>query len=184
MRGPRPTVFAPALAAISASSAAALGTGHNGDFQLLAVGRRCSRQQVPQGRTAALVAEQHKVILLKGAAHGPEVGQGQSYIRQNAPAALLGGFQRDAVVALVLLLFLFGGSYAVPAEEGHDVRRAQLHTVLDDLFQFVLFGIAHQQGDFHAGFGGAGIARLHRKFYALIPETGDSGGVFHGVAVA
>ena len=28
-----------------------------------------------QGRAAALVAEQHKVILVKGAAHGPEVRQ-------------------------------------------------------------------------------------------------------------
>ena len=61
---------------------------------------------------------------------------------------------------------------------------AQLHAVLDDLLQLVLLGVAGQQSDLHAGFGGAGIARLHRKFYALIPEAGDGGGVFHGIAVA
>ena len=89
---------------------AALGTGHDGDFQLFTIGGLCCGQQVAQGRAAALVAEQHKVVLCKGAAHGPEVCQRQGHIRQNAPAALLGGFHRNAVVALVLLLLFFGGA--------------------------------------------------------------------------
>ena len=37
----------------------------------------------------------------------------------------------------------------------------QFHAVLDDLLQLVLLGVAGQQSDLHAGFGGAGIARLH-----------------------
>ena len=61
---------------------------------------------------------------------------------------------------------------------------AQLHSVLDDLLQLVLLGITGQQGHFHAGFGGAGIARLHPELHALVPKAGDGGGVFHGVAVA
>ena len=61
---------------------------------------------------------------------------------------------------------------------------AQLHAVLDDLLQLVLFGITSQQSDLHAGFGGAGIARLHPELHALIAKAGDGGGVFHGVAVA
>ena len=61
---------------------------------------------------------------------------------------------------------------------------AQLHAVLDDLFQFVLLGVAGQQSDLHAGFGGAGIARLHPELHTLIAKAGDGGGVFHGVAVA
>ena len=112
MRGPRPTVLAPAFAAISGflGGKAALGSGHNGNFPLSAVGRRGLCQQLAQGRAAALVAEQHKVILVKGAAHGPEVRQRQGHIRQNAPAALLGGFRCNAVVALVLLLLFFLGA--------------------------------------------------------------------------
>ena len=60
----------------------------------------------------------------------------------------------------------------------------QLHAVLDDLLQLVLFGVTGQQGDLHAGLGGAGVARLYREFHAVIPEAGDGGGVFHGAAVA
>ena len=97
---------------------AALGSGHDGNFPLSAVGRRGLGQQLAHRRAAALVAEQHQVVLVKGAAHGPEVWQRQGYIRQHPPAALLGGFQRDAVVALVLLLLFFGGGHAIPAEKG------------------------------------------------------------------
>ena len=60
----------------------------------------------------------------------------------------------------------------------------QFHAVLDDLLQLVLFGVTGQQGDLHAGLGGAGVARLYREFHAVIPEAGDGGGVLHGVAVA
>ena len=159
MRGPRPTVLAPAFAAISASSAdkAALGTGHDGVFSVFSPSAGlCCGQQVAQGRAAALVAEQHKVVLCKGAAHGTKVCQRQGHIRQNAPAALLGGFHRNTVVALVLLLLFFGGRHAVPAEEGYDVGCAQLHAVLDDLLQLVLLGVAGQQSDLHAGFAALG----------------------------
>ena len=163
---------------------AALGSGHDGDLPLFAVGGCGLSQQLAHRRAAALVAEQHQVVLVKGAAHGPEVGQRQSHVRQHAPAALLGGFQRDAVVALVLLLLFFGGGHAIPAEEGHHMGGPQLHAVLDDLLQLVLLGITGQQGDLHAGLGGAGVARLYREFHAVIPEAGDGGGVFHGAAVA
>ena len=61
---------------------------------------------------------------------------------------------------------------------------AQLDTVADDLFQLVLLGIACKEGHFHAGFGGAGVARFHRELYGLRAEAGDDGGVFDGVAVA
>ena len=61
---------------------------------------------------------------------------------------------------------------------------AQLDTVADDLFQLVLLGIPREEGHFHAGFGGAGVARLHRELYGLRAEAGDNGGVFDGVAVA
>ena len=70
------------------------------------------------------------------------------------------------------------------AEEGHDVGCAQLHAVLDDLLQLVLLGVTGQQSDLHAGFGGAGIARLHPELHTLIAKAGDGGGVFHGIAVA
>ena len=113
----------------------------------------------------------------------PEIGQGQSHIRQHAPAALLGGLKGDAVVALVFLLLFFGGGHAVAAEERDKVGAAQLHAVFDDLFQFVLLGVARQQGDFHTGFGGAGVARFHAELHALVPEPGDGGGVLHSVAV-
>ena len=166
MRGPRPT-----------------GTGDEGNLQPLAVGRLCVCQQLAQGRAAQLVAEEHEIVPFQAAAEGPEVGQGQGDIRQHAPAALLGGFKSDAVVALVFLLLLFGGGHTVPAEEGHEVGAAQLHAVADDLFQLVLLGVTHEQGHFHAGFGGAGIARLHAELHRLRPEAGDGGGVFHGVAV-
>ena len=121
MRGPRPTVLAPALAAISASSAAKPPSAPvtMAIFRFFAVGGCGLGQQLAHRRAAALVAEQHQVVLVKGAAHGPEVGQRQGHVRQHAPAALLGGFQRDAVVALVLLLLFFGGGHAIPAEEGH-----------------------------------------------------------------
>lgn len=89
---------------------AALGTGHDGKAQLLPIGGLCLRQQLTQGCAAALVAEQHQIVLVKAAAHCPEVRQRQGYVRQNTPAALLGGFQRNAVVALVLLLFLLGAA--------------------------------------------------------------------------
>ena len=148
------------------------------------VGGLCISQQLAQGCAAALVAEQHQVVLVKAAAHRPKVRQRQGYVRQNAPAALLGGFQRNAVVALVLLLLLFGCSHAVAAEEGHDMRRAQLHPVLDDLFQLVLLGVARQQSHLHGGLGGAGVARLYGKIYPVLPKSGDGGGVLHGVAVA
>ena len=94
---------------------AALGTGHDGDFQFFTIGGLCCGQQVAQGRAAAFVAEQHKVVLCKGAAHGTKVCQRQGHIRQNAPAALLGGFHRNAVVALVLLLLFF---WAPPRSTG------------------------------------------------------------------
>ena len=94
---------------------AALGAGHDGKAQLLPVGGLCISQQLAQGCAASLVAEQHQIVLGKAAAHRPKVRQRQGYVRQNAPAALLGGFQRNAVVALVLLLFLFGCSHAVAA---------------------------------------------------------------------
>lgn len=61
---------------------------------------------------------------------------------------------------------------------------AQLHAVLDDLLQLVLLGVAGQQSDLHAGFGGAGIARLYPELHALVPKAGDGGSVFHGIAVA
>ena len=61
---------------------------------------------------------------------------------------------------------------------------AQLDAVADDLLQLVLLGVAHQQGNVHSGFGGAGIARLDGKLHRLVAEAGDGGGVFHGVAVA
>ena len=162
---------------------AALGTGDEGDLQPLAIGRLCVCQQLAQGCAAQLVAEEHEVVPFQTAAEGSEIGQGQGDIRQHAPAALFGGFKGDAVVALVFLLLLFGGGHAVPAEEGHKVGTAQLHTVADDLLQLVLLGVTHEQGHFHAGFGGAGIARLHAELHRLRPEAGDGGGVFHGVAV-
>ena len=120
MRGPRPTVLAPAFAAIFSflGGKAALGSGHNGNFPLSAVGRRGLCQQLAQGRAAALVAEQHKVILVKGAAHGPEVRQRQGHIRQNALAALLGGFCCNAVVALVLLLLFLGAATQYRLKKG------------------------------------------------------------------
>ena len=62
--------------------------------------------------------------------------------------------------------------------------RAQLHAVLDDLLQLILLGVARQQGDFHAGFGGAGIARLYAELHAVVAEAGDGRGVLHGIAVA
>ena len=63
---------------------------------------------------------------------------------------------------------------------------AQLDAVADDLLQLVLLGIAHKKGDFYAGFGGAGVARLHAELHRLrvLPKAGDGGGVLHGVAVA
>ena len=60
----------------------------------------------------------------------------------------------------------------------------QLYPVLDDLFQLVLFGVTGQQGDLHAGLGGAGVARLYGKIHPVLPKAGDGGGVLHGVAVA
>lgn len=89
---------------------AALCAGYDGKAQLLPVGGLCRSQQLAQGCAAALVAEQHKVVLVKAAAHRPKVRQRQGYVRQNAPAALLGGFQRNAVVALVLLLLFLGAA--------------------------------------------------------------------------
>ena len=82
---------------------AALGTGDDGDLRLFAVGGADIGQQLPQRGTAALVAEEHEVVPFQTAAEGPEIGQGQGDIRQHAPAALLGGFKGDAVVALVFL---------------------------------------------------------------------------------
>ena len=148
------------------------------------IGGLCLRQQLTQGCAAALVAEQRQIVLVKAAAHRPKVRQRQGYVRQNAPAALLGGFQRNAVVALILLLLFFGGGDAVAAEEGYDVGSAQLHPVLDDLFQLVLLGVARQQRHLHGGLGGAGVARLYGKIHPVLPKAGDGGGVLYGVAVA
>ena len=61
---------------------------------------------------------------------------------------------------------------------------AQLHPVLDDLFQLVLLGIARQQRHLHGGLGGAGVARLYGKIHPVLPKAGDGGGVLYGVAVA
>ena len=182
MRGPRPTVLAPALAAISASSAAKPPSAPV-MMAIFAVSGLGLRQQLAERFAAALIAEEHEVVPGKAAADRPEIGQGQSHIRQHAPAALLGGLKGDAVVALVFLLLFFGGGHAVAAEERDKVGAAQLHAVFDDLFQFVLLGVARQQGDFHTGFGGAGVARFHAELHALVPEPGDGGGVLHSVAV-
>ena len=153
-------------------------------FSFLAVGGLCLGQQLAKGCAAAFVAEEHEVVLSEAAADCAEVGQRQGYIRQHPPSALFGGLEGDAVVALVFLLLLLGGGHAVPAEEGDEVVTAQLDAVADDLLQLVLLGVAHQQGDVHSGFGGAGIARLDGKLHRLVAEAGDGGGVFHGVAVA
>ena len=64
------------------------------------------------------------------------------------------------------------------------MRRAQLHPVLDDLLQLVLFGVARQQRHLHGGLGGAGVARLYGKIHPVLPKAGDGGGVLYGVAVA
>ena len=103
MRGPRPTVFHTGIGGHFSlfHGKAALGTGDEGDLQPLAVGRLCVCQQLAQGSAAQLVAEEHEVVPFQTAAEGPEVGQWQGDIRQHAPAALLGGFKGDAVVALV-----------------------------------------------------------------------------------
>lgn len=86
----------------------ALCAGDDGDLPLLAVGRLEVCQQLPEGSTAALVAEEHEVVPFQTAAERAEVGQREGYIRQNAPAALLGGFKGDAVIALVFLLLFLG----------------------------------------------------------------------------
>ena len=160
----------------------AFGTGDDGDLRLFAVGGVDIGQQLPQRGTAALVAEEHEVVPFQTAADRAEVGQRQGHIRQDAPAALLGGLEGDAVVALVLLLLFLGGGHAVAAEEGDEMSAAQLDAVADDLFQLVLLGIACEEGHLHAGFGGAGVARLYAELYGLRAEAGDDGGVFDGFA--
>lgn len=97
---------------------AALGTGDEGDLQPLAVGRLCVCQQLAQGRAAQFVAEEHEVVPFQTAAERAEVGQGQGDIRQHAPAALLGGFKGDAVVALVFLLLLLGAATQYRLKKG------------------------------------------------------------------
>lgn len=185
MRGPRPTVLAPAFAAISASSAAkppsapvtmAIFSFHHRRALLRPAGRagarRRTRSRTAQGRTVQRCGTRHQSL----PAAGPHPAECPGRTAWRLPPQC-GCSARSSAP-------LFGGRHAVPAEEGHDVGCAQLHAVLDDLLQLVLLGVAGQQSDLHAGFGGAGIARLHPELHALVPKAGDGGGVFHGIAVA
>ena len=64
---------------------AALGAGHDGKAQLLPVGGLCFRQQLTQGCAAALVAEQHKIVLCKGVNDGDELEYSLEKLSAYAP---------------------------------------------------------------------------------------------------
>ena len=90
---------------------AALGAGDDGDLRLFAVGGRGHRPEAPAATgTAALVAEKHEVIPFQTAADRAEVGQRKGHIRQDAPAALLGGLKGDAVCSARSSALLFLGA--------------------------------------------------------------------------
>ena len=167
--------LAPAFAAISASRRrkppSAPVTWRIAIFSFFAIGGSGLSQQLAQGCAAALVAEEHEVILVEAAADSPEVGQRKGHIRQDAPAALAGGFEGDAVVAPVFLLFLLGRPHAAAAENGMKVTSSSTPWRMT-CSSLSLLGITHQQGDVHGGLCGAGVARLHAELHRLVAETG------------
>ena len=124
-------------------------------------------QHLPQGGTAALVKEQHKVKILHGGADGGKIGQRHGHMGQHGAARLLGGLGGNAVVPFVLGVLFFGCGHTVTAEKRNDPGHAQFNAVADDLLKLALLGVTRKQRYGAVRFGLAGRAVSDRELCLL-----------------